>query len=175
MPRRKPMRDLTMQEQLARGPIDLPFLMLVLLLLGIGLIMMFSASYASALYDSSQSVRNNPLYYITRQGLYTALGLAAMYFVSKIDYQTFRYLSIPLLGISIVLLILVIPFGFGRSTVGAQRWMRMFVVAGPSYQPSEIAKIAVILFFSSRLAWCPTAWSSSSFWDLCTWSPTCRA
>ena len=44
----KPKRDLTVEEQLARGPLDLPFLMLVLLLTGIGLIMVFSASYASA-------------------------------------------------------------------------------------------------------------------------------
>ena len=45
---RKPKRDLTVEEQLARGPLDLRFLMLVLLLLGIGLIMMFSAAYATA-------------------------------------------------------------------------------------------------------------------------------
>ena len=47
---RKPKRDLTVEEQLARGPMDLPFLMLVMILLGIGLIMMFSASYATAYY-----------------------------------------------------------------------------------------------------------------------------
>ena len=61
---RKPKRDLTMEEQLARGPMDLPFLMLVLMLVGIGLIMMFSASFASAYYDSSQNVQNNPMFYI---------------------------------------------------------------------------------------------------------------
>ena len=51
MPKLK--RDLTMEEQLARGPMDLPFLMLVVLLTGIGVIMVFSASYATAYYDSS--------------------------------------------------------------------------------------------------------------------------
>lgn len=70
---RKPKRDLTVEEQLARGPLDLPFLMLVLLLLGIGLIMMFSASYATAYYDSSASVQNNPLYYIKRQSVYAVI------------------------------------------------------------------------------------------------------
>ena len=59
---RKPKRDLTVDEQLARGPMDLPFLMLVLLLLGIGLIMMFSASYATAYYHDG-----DPLLYIARQ------------------------------------------------------------------------------------------------------------
>ena len=61
---RKPKRDLTVDEQLARGPMDLPFLMLVLLLLGIGLIMMFSASYATAYYHDG-----DPLLYIARQAM----------------------------------------------------------------------------------------------------------
>ena len=48
---RKLKRDLTMEEQLARGPVDLPFLMLVLMLTGIGVVMVFSASFATAFYD----------------------------------------------------------------------------------------------------------------------------
>lgn len=147
---RKPKRDLTMEEQLARGPMDLPFLMLTMLLVGIGLIMMFSASYASAYYDSSVS---SPLFYIKRQAMFAGVGVAIMYMVSKINYQTLRILAIPLLVGSIVLLVLVLtPLGYGRETVGAQRWMPMFLVAGPGFQPSEIAKIAVIIFFAARLS-----------------------
>ena len=86
---RKPKRDLTVDEQLARGPMDLPFLMLVLLLLGIGLIMMFSASYATAYYEG-----RDPTFYFFRQGLFAVAGLAIMYVVSKINYQTFRWLSV---------------------------------------------------------------------------------
>lgn len=150
---RKPVRDLTLEEQLARGPLDLPFLMLVLMLVGVGLIMMFSASYASALYDSSASVQNNPLYYIQRQALFAGAGLVCMYIISKMNYQIFRALSIPLLAVSIVLLVLVLtPLGFGGESVGAQRWMRLFLVAGPSFQPSEVAKVAVIIFFAARLS-----------------------
>ena len=85
-----------MEEQLARGPVDLPFLMLTMMLVGIGLIMVFSASYASALYDSSASVGNNPLFYIKRQAMFAAAGTVVMYLVSKINYQTLRVLSIPL-------------------------------------------------------------------------------
>ena len=62
---RKLKRDLTVEEQLARGPMDLPFLMLVLLLTGIGLIMMFSASYAYALYTRCSQAREgicNPIH-----------------------------------------------------------------------------------------------------------------
>ena len=148
---RKPKRDLTMEEQLARGPMDLPFLMLTMLLMGIGLIMVFSASYASAYYDSSASVQNNPLYYIKRQAMFAAVGTVIMYIVSKINYQTFRLLSIPLLLGSVALLVLVLT-PLGVEINDAQRWLYMFLVAGPTFQPSEIAKVAVIIFFAARLS-----------------------
>ena len=148
---RKPKRDMTMEQQLAAGPVDLPFLMLALMLVGIGLIMVFSASYATAYYDSSASVQNNPLYYIKRQSLFAVIGLIAMYLVSKLNYQHWRLLTIPMLVVSIVLLVLVLtPFGV-RSN-GAQRWLHIFLLFGPTFQPSEIAKVAVIIFFSARLS-----------------------
>ena len=90
---RKPKRDMTMEQQLAAGPVDLPFLMLTLMLVGIGLIMVFSASYATAYYDSSASVQNNPLYYIKRQSVYAVIGLVAMYWMSKMNYQHWRLLK----------------------------------------------------------------------------------
>ena len=137
-----------MEEQLARGPLDLPFLMLTMLLMGIGLIMVFSASYASAYYDPTVS---SPLYYIQRQALFAGAGVVIMLLVSKINYKTFRVLSIPLLVGSIGLLVLVLtPLGVNIN--GAQRWLNMFLVAGPTYQPSEIAKVAVIIFFAARLS-----------------------
>lgn len=137
-----------MEEQLARGPLDLPFLMLTMLLMGIGLIMVFSASYASAYYDPTVS---SPLYYIQRQVLFAGAGVVIMLLVSKINYQTFRVLSMPLLVGSIGLLVLVLtPLGVNIN--GAQRWLNMFLVAGPTYQPSEIAKVAVIIFFAARLS-----------------------
>lgn len=138
---KKAKRDLTVGEQLANGPMDLPFLMLVLLLLGIGLIMMFSASYGWAYY-----VDGNPLAYISRQGLFGAVGVAAMYVVSKINYQTFRWMSMPAMVGSIVLLLLVLtPLGVEHNR--ARRWLNL----GIEFQPSEFAKISVILFFAARL------------------------
>ena len=74
---RKAKRDLTMEEQLARGPLDLPFLMLVLLLLGIGLVMLFSASYYTAYRDPTPPVSNNPYFYIIRQAALPGPGLCA--------------------------------------------------------------------------------------------------
>lgn len=145
---RKPKRDLTLEEQLARGPIDLPFLMLVLMLVGIGLVMLFSASYATAYYDST--VGNDPLYYFKRQAMFAVAGIVAMYLISKINYQTFRILAMPLLGASIFLLVLALtPVGVNIN--GVQRWLYVFLVAGPTFQPSEIAKVAVIIFFAARL------------------------
>ena len=138
---RKPKRDLTVEEQLARGPMDLPFVMLVLLLLGIGLIMMFSASYATAYYHDG-----DPMVYITRQAMFGAVGVAAMYVVSKINYQTFRWMSMPALVGSVLLLVLVYtPLGVEHN--GARRWLNL----GIEFQPSEFAKSAIILFFAARL------------------------
>ena len=138
---RKPKRDLTVEEQLARGPMDLPFLMLVLLLLGIGLIMMFSASYATAYYHDG-----DPLEYISRQAMFGGVGVAAMYVVSKINYQTFRWMApIALVGSIFLLMLVYTPLGVERNN--ARRWLNL----GIEFQPSEFAKIAVILFFAARL------------------------
>ena len=145
---RKLKRDLTVEEQLARGPMDLPFLMLVLLLTGIGLIMMFSASYAYALYTRTD---HDATYYFLRQGLFGAAGVAAMYVMSKVNYQSLRWMSVFALGASIVLLILVKVPGIGTTANGANRWIRAFGPI-PQWQPSEAAKLGVILYFSARLA-----------------------
>ena len=143
---RKAKRDLTMEEQLSRGPIDLPFLMLVLLLVGIGLVMMFSASFASAYY-----YKPDPYFYFRRQLSYAVAGVALMYVISRQNYQYLRALALPLLLVSCGLLFLVLtPLGVNINN--AQRWLNLFFVAGPTYQPSEIAKVAVILFFAARLS-----------------------
>ena len=138
---RKPKRDLTVEEQLARGPLDLPFLMLTMLLLGVGLIMMFSASFATAYYNDG-----DPLVYIKNQAVYAAAGVVVMFLVSKINYQTFRLLSVPGIVAAILLLVLALsPLGVELNEV--KRWVRI----GPiQFQPSEVAKVAVILFFATR-------------------------
>ncbi len=147
---RKLKRDLTMEEQLARGPVDLPFMLLVILLTGIGVVMVFSASFATAFYDPKVA-KNDPAYYFIRQMLFAVAGIAVMYVTSKINYQSFRWLSVFALGVSILLLLVVFtPLGYGKETVGAQRWIRLPVVG--SLQPSEIAKLGVVLYFAARLS-----------------------
>ena len=140
-----------MEEQLARGPLDLPFLMLVLLLMGIGLVMLFSASYYTAYRDSKPPVSNNPYFYITRQALYAGAGVVGMYVISRINYQHFRWMAPLVLGVSIVLLVICYIPGLNAPINGQRRWLKLLLVAGPTYQPSEIAKVAVVLFFAARL------------------------
>lgn len=142
MPRKAP-RDYTMAEQLARGPLDLPFLMLTMMLLGIGLVMMFSASYAVAYYDPQVS---SPYFYIKRQASFAVGGIIIMMIVSHINYQSFRWMSVPAIVGSIFLLVLVYtPLGVEENQ--ARRWLKL----GIRFQPSEIAKVAVILFFAAML------------------------
>ena len=134
--------------ELARGPIDLPFFVLVMLLLGIGLVMLLSASFPSA-YDETDGA--NPLYYFSRQAVFAVMGLAAMIFIGKINYQRFRALGKPLLYLSIILLILVLIPGVGITRNNATRWLG---VPGTSlqFQPSEIAKVAVVIYFADSIS-----------------------
>ena len=142
-------RDLTREEQWAYGPIDMPFLMLTLLLLGIGLVMLFSASS----YTASMEAQSNydAAYYFKRQAIFAALGLVGMYIVSKINYQQLRWLGAIALAISIVLLVIVlIPIPHVSIEVNnARRWLSLGFT---TFQPSEIAKIGVVMYFSSRLS-----------------------
>lgn len=165
---RKAKRDLTIEQQLAGGPIDLPFLALVMLLTAIGLIMVLSASYASAMYnlDASVNTGGDPLYYFKRQFGFAVLGVAAMFVVSKIDYQHFRWMSVFVLGASIVLMALVVFTPLGRAGGGVKRWINLF---GIRFQPSEIAKVGIIMFFAAGLSkrsgqvGLPRKWSKRTF------------
>lgn len=146
---RKAKRDLTIEEQLARGPVDLPYLTLVILLTVVGLIMLLSASYPSAYYnlDASVDTGGNPYYYFNRQLVFAVIGLVAMVAVSQFNYQHYRWMSVFVLAGAVVLLLLVFT-PLGATGGGARRWIKL----GIRFQPSEFAKIGIIMFFSSRLS-----------------------
>lgn len=147
--RKKAKRDLTMEQQLARGPIDLPFLALVLLLTAVGLIMVLSASYASAYYNVDPDVNTggNPYYYFLKQLKFAILGVAVMYGVSRFNYQWLRGLSVlALVGALLLMLLVFTPLGV--SAKGTRRWLYL----GFTFQPSEIMKIAIVMFFSAKLS-----------------------
>nr|WP_326126200.1 putative lipid II flippase FtsW [uncultured Oscillibacter sp.] len=137
-----------LSRELAKGPIDLPFCLLVLLLMGIGLVMLLSASFPSAYYDN-----NDPVKYFRQQGVFAIAGVAAMLFIGKINYQRFRGAAKPLLYLSIVLLVLVIipgnPIALTRNN--ATRWLGIRNTSF-QFQPSEVAKMAVVLYFSDTIS-----------------------
>ena len=138
-------RDLTRQQQLAQGPVDLPFLALVLILLGIGLVMLLSASSYAASMDKATGY--DATYYFKRQAAFAVMGVIIMYVVSRFDYQRWRGLSPFILGAAILLLIAVLIPGVGVTHNHATRWLKI----GIEFQPSEVAKIGVVLFFSANL------------------------
>ena len=135
--------------ELAKGPIDLPFCLLVLLLMSIGLVMLLSASFPSAYYNTK---RNDPTYYFVRQGVFAVMGVAAMLFIGKINYRRFRGVAKSLLYVSIFLLVFVaIPGNPVAVTVkGATRWIGVGDLF--NFQPSEIAKMAIIIYFSDSIS-----------------------
>lgn len=137
-------RDLTRQQQLARGPVDLPFLALVLLLLGIGLVMLLSASSYTA---SVEKVSNyDAAFYFKRQAAFAVMGLVIMYVASKFDYQWLRGIS-PFIMLAAILLLMAVLV-IGSTSNQATRWLKL---GSLRFQPSEVAKVGVVLFFSACL------------------------
>ncbi len=115
--------------------IDLPFLLLVLVLVIIGMIMMFSASYPSAYYKL-----NDSYFYVRRQMIYAVIGIVAMIGISFFNYNKLHKLAPILLGVSYItlMIVLVLPGN-------VHRWIEI----GPvNIQASEITKFAIILFFA---------------------------
>lgn len=124
----------------AAQTVDLPFLTLVLLLLTLGLVMLYSASYAQSEYDTGYAISTR---YLQKQAVCAAIGLAAMFFFSRIPATLWFRLAWPLYGVSIVLLLSVLVIG--EEVNGARRWINL---AGLQFQPSEIAKFTMILLFA---------------------------
>ena len=120
--------------------VDYPFLILLLLLLVVGLVMLYSASYAQSEYDTLYTSATR---YLQKQGICALIGVAAMFFLSRIPADFWLKTAWPLYGISIALLLSVLLFG--QSVNGARRWIN---IAGLQFQPSEIAKFTLIVLFA---------------------------
>ena len=120
--------------------VDIPFLILLLLLLTVGLAMLYSASYAQSEYDTGYTVSTK---YLQKQGICALIGIGAMVVMSRIPADFWYTMAWPLYGISILLLLLVLLFG--ESVNGARRWIH---IAGIQFQPSEIAKFTMIVVFA---------------------------
>ena len=121
-----------------RGKIDVTFLVLVFVLLTVGLVMLFSASHAYAFYNEG-----NSFYYIERQLFFAVVGTAAMLFASQINHKFIQKWAI-ILYIAAVGLLLFADI-FMRDQYGFARWI---YIGGFSFQPSEVAKFAIIVLFA---------------------------
>lgn len=134
------------KDKTKRAGVDISFLALVMILLTVGVTMVLSASFARAYYDPGGVTGGRPAYYFVRQFVFAALGIAAMTVCSRLPVGFYRRFSVPLLIAAIVLLALV-PL-IGTDANGAKRWIGLGAF---TVQPSEIAKIAVILSFASMI------------------------
>ena len=121
--------------------IDMPFLVITLVILLIGVVMVLSASYARAYYVSGE-----PMRVFIRQLLFAVSGVSLMLLASRIKVSTMSKWSLHLLLLSIALLILVLIIGIKLN--GARRWIAIGGVNGFTFQPSEIAKVAVVIAFA---------------------------
>lgn len=127
-----------------RGSFDLPFAALTLLLLTIGVVMVLSASYARAYY--SAATNHNAAYYFMRQLGFALAGVGAMYALSLFPLQFYRRMSFLVLAAAVGLLALVPVIGVSQGD--AKRWISLGFT---TFQPSEIAKIGVILYFAALI------------------------
>ena len=126
-----------------RGLLDVPFLVLTVLLVLIGVLMMFSASYARA-----YSAEGKATYYFARQAVFAIVGIGIMLFFSTWNYQIWRSVSFFILAAAIVFLLLVPLIGIEEN--GAKRWIYLGFT---SFQPSEVAKLGIVLTFSSMISY----------------------
>lgn len=128
------------------NPVDGTLIAVLIMLLLAGLLILFSATYYTA------QDRGDPLGEVKRQLIGIGLGAVAMLVTSRIPYRFWRdtWVVIGALGISAVLLVLVIIPGVGVYLNGSRRWLS---IAGMSFQPSEFAKLAVVLYMATTLTY----------------------
>ncbi len=127
-----------------RKHIDYFLLVVTLLLMAIGVMMVYSASAILA-----QENYQDSLYFLKREVVFTVLGLALLLFFKGLDYRILYKLAYPLLFFTLALLALVFIPGVGHTAGGAQRWIR---IAGIGLQPSEVSKLALVVFLAYFLA-----------------------
>ncbi len=131
-----------------RRPVDRTLLSIQLMLLMCGIVVLFSATYYKA------QASGDALLEVKRQLIGVGLGAVLMTLTSRIPYTFWREprVVVTALAVSAVLLVLVIIPGVGVYLNGSRRWLR---IAGMSFQPSEVAKIASVLYLASTLSYQP--------------------
>lgn len=118
--------------------------LIIFTLVCVGVIMIYSAS---AIYSYSNT--GDSLYYLKRHFVYLAIGFLMMFFAMSIDLGTVQRYAKPLIGTAVVLLILVLVPHIGKEISGAKRWFRLGAI---NFQPSEFAKIAIIIYMADVIS-----------------------
>lgn len=124
--------------------IDHVLLLIVVALMGLGLIMVYSASSVTSL-----AIRSDGLFYFRRQLAWVVIGILCVGGFSKLPYKKLKHIAAPAMGLAIFFLILVLVPGVARDIGGARRWLR---IGGLGFQPSEFTKICFIIYMAYSIS-----------------------
>lgn len=138
------MKQQTAQTKTKRGTPDFQLLILTLLLVGFGLVMVFSSSSSIAI--ASERFNNDPLFFTKKQLMWALIGVVGMFFAMNIRFNKYKKLYAPFFLFTTVMLLLVLITG--KVLNGARSWIHIF---GFSVQPAEFAKIAIILYLAALI------------------------
>jgi cell division protein FtsW len=125
-------------------PYDISLLFPVLFLVGIGVVMVYSASSAVALKEYGSDY-----YFLKKQALFSLMGLLTLVTFRRVPYRLFRFLAYPLLVLSMFLLICVLVPGLGVEAGGARRWL---CIGGITFQPAELTRFAMVIYLAYSLS-----------------------
>lgn len=139
MPKKKKVKNYS---SFLNKPVDYTLVITILLLLAIGLVMVLSASSPTALSESGNSYK-----YFFKQLIFAIVGIVMMCIISKIDYRFYQKFYKQAWWLSLILLVLVLLFG--KEVNEAKRWI--YITDTLSFQPSEIVKFLVIIFYAGIL------------------------
>ncbi|MFZ7125959.1 MAG: putative lipid II flippase FtsW [Desulfobacterales bacterium] len=123
---------------------DVQLLFPVLLLVGVGIVMIYSASSALA-----ADRWGDGYFFLKRQGMFAAAGVVVLVVCRHLPYRWFKPLAYPILILAVAILVLVLIPGFGKTAGGATRWLRLGAF---TLQPSEFARFALILYLAYSLS-----------------------
>ena len=138
---RKTKKNSVINTFFANGSMDIPFLVILMSIVTIGLIMLFSASYTYSYYNRGDSTQ-----IFVRQLIFAVIGVALMFVISRVRYEYFKLAAIigVFVSIGLLLLVLVLP----EYKPGFKRWINLGFT---TFQPSEIAKVGLILILAYLL------------------------
>lgn len=132
---------LSNRDRIVSATYDASLLWVTLILLGLGLVMVYSASIALA--EADKMTGHQPTYFLVRHGIYLAISLSAAVVAFQIPTLTWQKLAPYLFIMGVFLLILVLIPGIGREVNGSRRWLSLFVM---NLQPSELMKLFVTMY-----------------------------